>query len=408
MRRTWAASWVVPVEGPPIRDGAVTVEDGRILAVGPAGDPDLVPDAFHDGCVITPGLVNAHAHLEYGASFADLATSGLPFPQWIAELTRRRYAFSAEEWAAEAADGCARSTAAGVTSVADIVTTGPGLFEVARFGLGGVSYLEASGVDDTRWLDRRTRLVELLDTAPAGRRVGISPHTLYTLGTSVFRDLLALARERGLRVHTHLAETAEEAEYVLSGTGLIAAAMTRSGLALELIGAGSGVSPAAHLDELGGLGPDVHVAHGVHLSAADRSLLRRRSSAVALCPRSNRVLGAGVAPSADLLADGACVGTDSLASSPSLSVLDELRELRSAAPAEVLLAAGTVRGARAMGMTDAGYLGVGARGDLAVWRVAGAIEDPVADVLTDAECVETVLFGWPVHSAESAHSVVPA
>ena len=374
-----------------------------MLDLGVAGSsPDLVPDIFHDGCVITPGLVNAHAHLEYGASFADLATSGLPFPQWIAELTRRRFTLSEDDWAAEAADGCARLFAAGVTSVADIVTSGPGMVAAGRAGLGGVSYLEASGADDARWPERRARIVSLLEAAPAGRRVGISPHTLYTLGTEVFRDMLALARERGLRVHTHLAETAEEAEYVLSGTGPLAAAMTRFGLEFELIDTGAGVSPASHLDSLGGLGPDVHVAHGVHLSGADRALLRSRSSAVALCPRSNRILGAGVAPFADLLADGACVGTDSLASSPSLSVLDELRELRAFASPEVLLEAATVRGARAMGMTDAGYLANGARGDLAIWRVGAALDDPVAAVLDDAECVETVLFGWPAHSTVAA------
>lgn len=394
---------MVPVEGPPIRDGAVTVEDGRILEVGVAGSsPDLAPDVFHDGCVITPGLVNAHAHLEYGASFADLASAGLPFPQWIAELTRRRFALADEAWISEAVDGCARSLAAGVTSVADIVTHGAGLLAAGRAGLGGVSYLEASGADEQRWPVRRARILELLDSAPSGRRVGISPHTLYTLGTSVYRDMLALARERGLRVHTHLAETAEEAEYVLSGTGPFAAAMSRLELAFELIDTGAGVSPAQHLDDLGGLGPDVHVAHGVHLSGADRALLRTRASAVALCPRSNRILGAGVAPFAELLADGACVGTDSLASSPSLSVLDELRELRAFAPAEVLLGAGTVRGARAMGMTDAGYLANGARGDLAIWQVDGRVEDPVAAVLDDSECIETVLFGWPAHSTVAA------
>ena len=116
----------------------------------------------------------------------------------------------------------------------------------------------------------------------------------------------------------------------------------------------------------------------------------------------NRIPGAGTAAYSALLADGACVGTDSLASSPSLSVLDELREQRSVAPAEVLLAAAPDNGARAMGLRDAGHLSVGARGDLAVWDVGGAVEDPFAALLEEAECVETVLFGLPVHSSVGA------
>src|SRR5439155_24354459 len=138
----------------------------------------------------------------------------------------------------------------------------------------------------------RATLVAAL-SGGAGRAVGVSPHTLYTLGTAVFRDCVRLARERGLRLHPHLAETLDEVGYVREGTGAFAEWSARLGLEFELLrDGGAGTSPAAHLDDLGGMGPDVHVAHGVHCDAGDRALLRERGTTVAPCVRSNGILAA--------------------------------------------------------------------------------------------------------------------
>jgi len=413
------APLVLPMIGPPLRDAGVVVVGERIEAVGDRAD--LLATFPHARVrewpgVMTPGLVNAHAHLEYGQPFADLATSGLPFGDWIQELTRRRRTLTGADWLASARGSVHDLLRSGTTCVADVVTTGPGVLAAARAGLAGVSYVEVVGCDEAGWPAERTRVLDLLGSAPPGRELGLSPHALYSISGPVVTAAVALARDRGARVHTHLAETAEEAEYVLSGGGPISAALRRIGLDHDLMGSGAGVSPAAHLDALGGLGDDVHVAHGVHLDTADRALLRARRTPVALCVRSNAILGAGTAPVAALLAEGSpvAVGTDSLASSPSLDLLAELAAVRDVAVsqgyaerdlAERLVRAVTVDGAAAMGLAGrSGALVAGARADLAVFDVPTAA--PYDDLVRAGagRCVLTVVAGRIVHRRASLGS----
>lgn len=402
-----AAPVVVTMTGEPVRDGVVVVEGSLVVEVGSraqvlAGSSVRVRE--HRG-VLLPGLVNAHTHLEYGPSFADLATAGMPFPTWIAELTRRRRALSDDDWLVEARGSVHAALSTGTTAVADVVTHGPGALASSRAGLRGTSYVEAVGADSDRWAtSERSRVEDLLGSLPGS--LGISPHTLYTLGTAVFTELVALARARGLRLHPHLAETSAEAEYVLSGTGPLADFPSRLGLSFELAGVGAGVSPVAHCDALGGLGPDVHVAHGVHVSAADRSLLRDRGTPVALCTRSNAVLQAGEAPVAAYLSEGSpvCLGTDSLASSPDLDLVAEARACRDLAlrqgldgTAQALVAAMTTGGAAALGLA-AGTLEPGRQADLAVFDVP--VDGDPFEALVEhgaGRCTATVLGGRLVH-----------
>lgn len=395
--------------------GVLVGTDGRVLAVGPrdwlACRADAVVEWQH---ALLPGLVNAHAHTEYGPAFADLATSGLPFPRWILHLSGRRKEMDEADFYAEAAGSAAQMLATGTTCVADVVTIGPGTSALAEAGLAGTSYLEVVALDATSWPARRATLLEQLAAVPEGRSVGISPHTLYTLGTSVFAEVVALARERGLRLHVHLAETAEESEFVLAGTGAYAKMARRVGWDLELLDGGSGLTPTLHLADLDGVGPDCHVAHGIHVDARDRALLRDSGTVVALCPRSNAVLQSGRPPVADYLREGVpfAVGTDSLASCPSLDLLADARELRRIAidqgyaeadlPVRLLDAATRV-GALACGAEGSGVLAQGSRADMAVLDLgadpARLAADPVARataVLDAGVCVATVLAGQVV------------
>jgi 5-methylthioadenosine/S-adenosylhomocysteine deaminase len=360
-----AAPVVVPIISPPIADGGVLVDGGRVVAVGAARvlareAPQGTPVIEHDGALL-PGFVNAHAHLQYGPGFADLLSSGHAFPHWLEQMSKRRRATSDEGWRQEVAGSWRMAYASGTVAVADIVTSEAAL----DVPVPGVRYLESVALPSAAWPEERARLSALLAAHP---EAGLSPHTLYTLGADVLSGLNALARTHHRRLHPHLAETADEDEFVRLGSGPFAA----WAFAAEIRdGPGTGRSPAAHLEALGGLGTDVHVAHGTHLDGTDRRLLKRRGTAVALCARSNAVLGAGVPPVAALLREGnpIAVGTDSLASSPDLDVLAEVRTLATIAAgqgyagedlAARLLAAATRGGADAIGRRDLGRIAPGA------------------------------------------------
>ena len=131
------ADWVLPVDGAPIAGGAVRVEGGEIAEVG-AG---LEPDQRFDGCVILPGLVNAHSHLEYAgmSGFGD----GRPFDGWIADHIRRREGLGRDDYLAQARAGVAECLAGGVTTIADCCYAGTVADAAAEAGMRAIVYLEA-------------------------------------------------------------------------------------------------------------------------------------------------------------------------------------------------------------------------------------------------------------------------
>lgn len=416
---------VLPDAGSAIRDGAVAVADGRILAVGGhdelavrfAGTPALVHD--WPG-VLVPGLVNAHTHLQY----SDMALVGRgsysSFEHWAARFGEL-YVLD-HDWGAAAADGVALSLAAGTTAVAEIVTDAAARTAVHDGGMHGVTFWEVFGWKEIDWRAGGEDLVLAdLDTVPVPPARGLSPHALYSLDGIVLRDLAELSARRGIRLHIHAAESASEDEFARTGTGMLAERWRELGhpdLRL-LAGGGSGMGVIGYLDSLGILTPRTHIAHGIYVDAGDREVLRSRGVVAALCPRSNRVIGLAEPPVADYLREGntIAVGTDSLSSSPSLSVRDDLAELHRIARAQGygkgdlharLFDAATRGGALALGL-DAGpgaigRLAPGRRADLAVFRVASADpRDALAELVEagGAESVATVVDGVIRHrSAE--------
>lgn len=408
MRTAHCAPLVLPIDGEPIENGAVVVDGERIVAVGTRAEVAGGERIRDWPGILVPGLVNAHAHLQY-TDYADLATSGMPFFTWIRTLTERRRTWTPAQWQESTRRGVHEALRTGTTCVGDVVTDVAVLPVLARSGLAGTAFVEVVGVESQRWAEERTDLLAKLDNAPNGIEVGVSPHALYSIGSDVARGAAEVARERGLRLHPHLAETRDEVDYVANGVGTFADFSRSRDLTFELLDGGSGRTPVEHADDLGMLGSDVHVAHGVHVTPTDRTLLRERGTAVALCVRSNAVLGAGDAPVAAYLDEGnaIAVGTDSRASSPSLDLVDELVALRELAAAQGfpadglarrLVDAATVGGARALGRTDVGRLAVGARADLAAFDVP-VTGDPYEALLAHGagRCVATILGGRIVH-----------
>ncbi|MFT4234762.1 MAG: amidohydrolase family protein, partial [Microbacterium sp.] len=380
------APFVLSPHRPPLADGGVAVRAGRILDVGPF---DIVTKLFPGARtiewqgVITPGLVNAHTHLQY-TSMADVGQAEHDgFEAWMSAFMVGYE--RPNDWGASAADGAAQALRSGTTAVAEIVTDPAAAPAVGEAGLGGIVFWEVMGWTDAEWRAGGARTVEeQLRALPPAPTHGLSPHAVYSLDTGVMRELSALAARLGMRQHIHAAESAFEDAFVRTGTGQLADEWRQVERRAEfrlLAEGGCGRSVIGYLDELGALGPRTHLAHGIYVDADDRRLLRERDVAVALCPRSNAVIGLDEAPVAAYLREGnrIAVGTDSLSSSPSLNLLQDVAELhriarrQGYADAELhlrLLHAATRGGALALGLEDTGVLSPGARADLAVFPTA--------------------------------------
>jgi 5-methylthioadenosine/S-adenosylhomocysteine deaminase len=382
--RTISADWVVPVEGDPLRDGAVAIaEDGTIAAVGPAAE--LAAGERFEGCAIIPGFVDCHSHLEYAvyAGFGD----GLPFSAWIGMHVARKSVLDLDDMRAIATDGAVECLRSGITTVGDCSFSGVAAEAAAETGLRAIVYLEVFGRDSSalaRFEEMRARVEPTLSERV---RLGVSPHAPYTCTLELYDACAAL----GLPVATHLAESVSERLYLLDGSGDWAAFS-------ELLVPPPGTTGIRLLAEAGLLRPNVMAAHCVDVDAEEIQLLARSGVGVAHCPRSNGYLGCGVAPLEELLAAGIPVGiaTDSPASTPSFDLFEELRTAIVAARARAgrpdALSAGralelaTLGGARVLGMDgEVGSLVPGKEADLAVVSLAGSpfdpVEDPVAAVV---------------------------
>jgi len=382
--RTLSADWVVPVEGPPIEDGAVAIaDDGTIAAVGAARD--LGPCERHQGCVIVPGFVNAHSHLEYAvyAGFGD----GLPFVPWIGLHVRRKAALDLDEMRAIATVGAFECLRSGITTVGDCSFSGVSAEAAAAAGLRAIVFVEVFGSDATaleRFHETEARIAPALSHRV---RIGVSPHAPYTCTPEVYAACAAL----GLPRQTHLAESPAERPYLVHGRG------DWTPLA-EFLVRPPGETGVRLLARNGLLGPGLSVAHCVHVDEEEIALLAEHTVGVAHCPRSNGYLGCGVAPLAELVAAGVAVSiaTDSPASTPSFDLFEELRaaivgaRARAGRPdalsAAAALELATLGGARVLGLDDrVGSLVPGKQADLAVVSLAGSpfdpVEDPVAAVV---------------------------
>jgi 5-methylthioadenosine/S-adenosylhomocysteine deaminase len=405
-----SADWVLPVDAPPIADGAVAFEDGRIVGVGTASE--LGSGTRFDDAAILPGFVDAHAHLEYAAyaGFGD----GLPFVPWLGlhiERKRRLELADMESIARLGAYECLRS---GITTVGDLSFSGASATACAELGLRATVYLEVFGRDRDaveQLAERRARIEPVLSDRV---RLGVSPHAPYTCSVELYEACASL----GLPLATHLSESEAEDAWVRRGDG------PWSQIA-DLLAPAYGAGAIPTLAAAGVLGPGVVAAHCVHVDAAEIALLAEHDVAVAHCPRSNALLGCGLAPLSSLREAGVrvCLATDSPASTPSFDMFAELRAAlitargRERRPDALTTAdaleLATLGGARALGLEDeVGSIAVGKRADLAILSLADSgflpWEDPATAVVLGGRperVVATVVDGERVY--ENGESTCP-
>lgn len=384
-------------------EGHLVAEGNRIVAVGPGPAPPADSSAgdgvrFVDGrgCLLTPGLVNTHTHLyqwvtrglAQQASLFDWLTA--LYPVWARLDEEIEHAAARGALAALALSGCTTSMdhhyvfprGTGDLFGASVdAARGLGIrFHPTRGSMdlgqrdGGLPPDAIVEDTDRALLATDAEVAAHHDPTPGAMvRVGVAPCSPFSVTPRLMTEAAALARSTGVRLHTHLAETVEEDAYCRERYG---------------------ATPADYLDRLGWLGPDVWLAHCVHLDGPALARFAATGTAVAHCPSSNARLGAGIAPVPDLRAAGVRVGlgVDGAASNESGRLVGELRQALLAArmrsgPAALsvrqALELGTVDGARCLGRADEiGSLVPGRLADLALWRIDGPghadIEDPVA------------------------------
>jgi cytosine/adenosine deaminase-related metal-dependent hydrolase len=380
----YTASYVLPIASPPIPGGAIAVESGLITAVGPASQLRAAAASGAKvtdlpGCVIVPGLVNAHTHLELTHFPAwkvrkDLDYLPKTYVEWIRQVMKIRRALAPGEVELSVREGLRLCIESGTTAVGEILSD----FSLAPlYGaspLSGRLFLEAIGHDPVQCDDLLERIEATLKTLEGGVLPGISPHAPHTVSEQLFKGLQELSGRLGVPKAVHLSESIEEVSFMFDSAGPIAEVIFPMARWEGFLPSPRHATSTSYLDGLGVLDSRTLAVHAVHVTHADVALLKARAVSVVLCPRSNDRLNVGRAPYHLLKSAGIplSLGTDSLASNDSLSLWDEMRYLRESAPdafsAEELLAMATLGGARALGIEALnGSLEAGKRGDFLIF-----------------------------------------
>ena len=303
------------------------------------------------------GLVNAHTHLELTA-LAGLLPGGLPFTDWIMALVAARRKLSDIDLLRGIDRGIQTLVDTGTVAVGDITQTGLSVEPLLGSGLAGIVFLEVLGRDLPTVLERLAaaqRRIDALRAREGAMRAGLSVHAPYSCHPDLFRAAVDWCEAEDVPLAIHVAETPDEALYLREGTGRFAEYNARFWPHLPPDPA-SGLSPVGYLEYLDVLRVRPLLFHGVEVSEDDLVLLKRRDCAMVHCPRSNQRLLCNRMPLERYLAHGITValGTDSLASAPSLDLHEELQaaaELHGARVSpEALREIATIGGRRALGL----------------------------------------------------------
>lgn len=373
----------------------IRVDGGIIVAIGPNLLVDGAEVINASGCVVTPGLVNTHHHLYQTLTRVVPGGQDALLFGWLQTLYPIWARFTPEHMRVSALTGLAELALTGCTTSSDHLylypngsrledtidaaaeiglrfhpTRGAMSIGVSDGGLPPDSLVEA----EAAILEDMIRVVDAFHDPREGSmvRVGLAPCSPFSVSTDLMRDTAVLARDKGVRLHTHLAENGEDIAYSLEKFGC---------------------RPGQYAEDLGWTGEDVWHAHCVKLDAGEIDLFARSGTGVAHCPCSNCRLGSGIAPVRAMRDAGVRVGlgVDGSASNDAGSLIGETRQLMllqrvqngaDAMSAREALEIATLGGAQVLGRSDIGSIEVGKRADLAIWDVGGleaaGAWDPVA------------------------------
>jgi cytosine/adenosine deaminase-related metal-dependent hydrolase len=380
----YRAAWVVPIDRAPIKDGIISVADGKVIAVREPGAGNREPETRDLGNVaVLPGLINAHVHLEL-SWLRDRVPPASRFTDWVKTLFAIRGApgrgMSAEQ-IAPIHEAITELRASGTVAVGDISNSLAAVGPMRQADLDGVVFHELLGFKERDGaMIAATRDMRSKASA-AGARVSLAPHAPYSTSLELFKAIRAAVDANACPIMSvHLGESAEEVEFLQKGSG------AWRGM-LETIGAWRddweipACDPVTYLDRHGVIDDKTLVIHGVQFDDRALSRLAQIGATVVTCPRSNQWVGVGYPPIEWFYKSGVkvAIGTDSLASVEDLNLFSEMKTMRWLAPgvpASKILESATLVGARALGLGDElGSLTPNKRADMIAVDVPEHVED---------------------------------
>ncbi len=377
------ADTIVTMAGDDLKNCDILFDAGVIRAVGPALDAPDARVVEARGCVVTPGLVNTHHHLYQTLTKAVPGGQDALLFGWLQTLYPIWARFGPEEMRVSTLLGLSELALSGCTTSSDHLYLYPNgarlddtIWAAGEVGMrfhptrGSMSIGESAGglppddlvESETAILKDCIRVIDAFhDPAPGSMvRVGVAPCSPFSVSRELMRDAAVLARDKGVRLHTHLAENEEDIAYSLEKFGC---------------------RPGQYAEDLGWTGDDVWHAHCVKLDAQEIDLFARSRTGVAHCPCSNCRLGSGIAPVRAMRDAGVRVGlgVDGSASNDMGNLIGEARQAMlmqrvqggaDKMAAREALEIATVGGAAVLGRDDIGRLAPGMRADIAVWDVS--------------------------------------
>jgi 5-methylthioadenosine/S-adenosylhomocysteine deaminase len=395
-----SAAWLLPISAEPISNGAIAIEENKIVAVGTIKElaakfPDHKTENFGEA-VIMPGFVNTHSHLEITAMRGFLDDVEEDFYSWLIKLTATRAEkLTEKDIATSAICGALEGVRAGVTCFGDIGRFGKAGFEALKLtGLRGVVFQETEfspkdSEAETDFAKLKDKFLTLKENESELVKVGISPHAPYTVSRRLFEKITDYSLSENIKLIIHAAESKQEEDFFQTGKGFFADVYQK----LNLEWNAPLVSSVQYLASIGVLRAKPLLAHCVKVSEKDIDLIAASGSSVAHCPKSNAKFGHGFAPLERFLDKNVRVGfgSDSVASNNTCDILEEARFAtlfaRNSVDRKNFLSAGeiietaTLGGARALGLEyEIGTLEIGKQADLIVVSLDNIAQMPIHNV----------------------------
>ncbi len=396
------ARLVYPVTSPVLVDGIITIDGSQIVAVGENQSGRPAHDLGH--VAIVPGLVNAHTHLEFSQLAEPLGQPGILLPDWIRLVLANRA--TPIDRAQAIRDGIQQCLAHGTTTVGEIAQPAWPQQAWANASLDAILFLELIGLAADRVTGLRQLASEHLNSLkPTTKRfAGLSPHAPYSVHPDLVGDF-----DNRVPIAMHLAESQEELELLALGTGPLAQLLVDLGLDWQTT-LQPGTRPLDYLQRLA-TAHRALVVHGNYLTDDELTFVAAHRDVMSLvyCPRTHQFFQHSPYPLAKARAGGinVALGTDSLASSPNLSLWAEMQTVaveHPTVPADEVLKMGTLNGARALGCEQTvGSLDVGKLANLAIVHIPEPIVSKPEQLLThpEAQVVATWYRGQQVFPVEN-------